>query len=202
MNKGLVDLVFYKVGLGGLTARLCRNEPFCRVKPVRIDGNADSDFSVTIFQEDGAILGAAVSDLDSLALVANVGETWDDLNEGDFVQKFDALTGEPMSRSGWTLTRRLDGQEWDFKSLTGILDALKRGTFGVQFVSSLDTLGEANDEAPFPDDEYDYLDAVGPNCPEATCAACPAPDVCDGLRQAERLPRGMEPLGWNAPELR
>lgn len=192
---------FGKLLPDGLSSRLCANEPDCRIKPIQIDGNSGSALSITIFQENGAILGAAISDLDTLDLAANVGETWDD--ESDYVQKFDALTGEPMLLSGWTLTRRLDGEEWDFRSLTGILDALKRGTFGVAFVSSLDTLGHANDEAPFPeDDDYDYLDSAGPNCAESTCNGCPAPDVCDGLRQAERLPRGMEPLGWDAPELR
>lgn len=196
------------LGQLGLKARRCTAEPDCRVKPVQIDGGPESDFSVTLFVEDGNILGVGVSDLDDLALAANVGETWDNVTEDemcDFVPEFDFLSGEPLGTSGWTVTRRLDGDTKSFTSLTGIMSALNGGAFGLRLYSS---------------DQFD----AEPTCPEATCNGCPDPETCAGLRSAEvpsgaglgpiwideftggmdvKLPRqeNGEILGWNAPEL-
>ena len=199
------------LGMLGLTARRCLKEENCRVLPIQLAGGPNSPLTLSLFIEDGNILGVDVADCeDGYESVFNYGETWDDVDEDDPAEPvFDFLSGEELSASGWTVTRRIDGETKSFASLTGILSALNGGAFGVSLWSPHD------------------LDDPEPTCPEA-CSGCPDPATCAGLRNAEyptfedirderddddvawtpwfedEFPAGMnlrEPRGWNAPEL-
>lgn len=197
---------FSKLLPDGITARLCRNEPNCRVKPFQIEGNVrTSPLTVSLFVEDGDILGVAVSDLDSLDTVANVGETW---NDEDETEKVDALSGKPMLDSGWTLTRRLDGEEWNFRSLTGFAEALKGGMFGVTLINTPTLLGEAVDD----DDPDEAEDDVPCTCESCVCldaadvtwapvggAALTHVTLDEFVDGFIRIP-GAEPQGFDPPE--
>jgi hypothetical protein len=180
----------------GHSLRRCYDEPDCRVKPLELKGGNDSPYNVTLFVEDGNILGVDVGTTDEYVSVAPVGETWDDFDDElaqppDEEPAFDFHTGVKIT-AGWSVIRRIDGETKHFSSLTGILSALNEGDFGIKLFSPWDREGPAPVWS----------------CAKATCSSCQTPHLCAVFRDdvPEQTPgfapplRG-EPLGWLAPEL-
>ena len=165
-----------------------------------IPRNAEDDgLGLTVFTQYGKITGVAVYDAEQdYKTLAAVG----DVPASHLDKRYDSLTGEEIEEAGWTVLRPIDGVAWEFSSLTGILNALAEGTFGLKIRTPADDelLAQQYEVAwhagylAATEDVYNLqAQANTPEqpaekcCPQETCDSCPDEDTCDNLRRAEYI---------------